>query len=51
MSRNGSAKIKKLKFNLDEAIKQIEKLKRKNIIVKFNCVILGLIANVYNHSH
>ena len=33
MTRNGSVKIKKLEFDLDKAIKQIEKLKREKLLL------------------
>ena len=34
LTRNGFVKIKKLEFDWDIAIKQIEKLKRETIIIK-----------------
>jgi AbrB family looped-hinge helix DNA binding protein len=33
VTRNGSVKIKKLEFDLDKAIKQIEKLKREKLLL------------------
>ena len=33
VTRNGSVKIKKLEFDLDKAIKQIEKLKKEKLLL------------------
>ena len=43
LTKNGFVKIKKLEFDWDKAIKQLEKLKKRKIIVKLTGPIYRII--------